>query len=148
MAKNSDFPRAAASRPRFRAAQYLRMSKEHQTYSIDNQKDAIRNYADIMGYEIIATYEDAGRSGLKLDGRLGRFLRGRSPGRPKRHSQRGAGRRLTLVGVAPMPLVLASRDIGGRTVGPAGAAGAFIGVVGRRRRPTGAHRWGNALRLQ
>ncbi|MEI9425306.1 recombinase family protein [Mesorhizobium sp. Cs1299R1N1] len=54
-----------------RAAQYLRMSKEHQTYSIDNQKDAIRDYADIMGYAIVATYEDAGRSGLKLGGRLG-----------------------------------------------------------------------------
>jgi hypothetical protein len=49
-----------------RAAQYLRMSTEHQTYSIDNQKDAIRDYADIMGYDIVATYEDAGRSGLNL----------------------------------------------------------------------------------
>src|SRR5260221_144631 len=54
-----------------RAAQSLRMSKEHQTYSIDIQKDAIRSYADIMGYEIVATYEDAGRSGLKLGGRSG-----------------------------------------------------------------------------
>ncbi|MEI9413048.1 recombinase family protein [Mesorhizobium salmacidum] len=54
-----------------RAAQYLRMSKEHQIYSIDNQKDAIRNYADIMGYDIVATYEDAGRSGLSLGGRPG-----------------------------------------------------------------------------
>ncbi|TPJ31480.1 recombinase family protein [Mesorhizobium sp. B2-7-2] len=58
-------------RRRVRAAQYLRMSREHQTYSIDNQKDAIRNYADIMGYDIVATYEDAGRSGLKLGGRPG-----------------------------------------------------------------------------
>ena len=53
------------------AAQYLRMSTEHQTYSIDNQKDAIRDYADIMGYDIVATYEDAGRSGLNLGGRPG-----------------------------------------------------------------------------
>lgn len=58
-------------RPRVRAAQYVRMSKEQQTYSIENQKDAIRNYADIMGYEIVATYEDAGRSGLMLEGRPG-----------------------------------------------------------------------------
>ncbi|TGQ52320.1 recombinase family protein [Mesorhizobium sp. M1C.F.Ca.ET.193.01.1.1] len=64
--------RNAASGGRIvRAAQYLRMSKEHQTYSIDNQKDAIRNYADIMGYDIVATYEDAGRSGLNLGGRPG-----------------------------------------------------------------------------
>jgi len=56
---------------RVRAAQYLRMSTEHQTYSIDNQKDAIRDYADIMGYDIVATYEDAGRSGLNLGGRPG-----------------------------------------------------------------------------
>lgn len=54
-----------------RAAQYLRMSTEHQTYSIDNQKDAIQDYAEIMGYEIVATYEDAGRSGLNLGGRPG-----------------------------------------------------------------------------
>lgn len=60
-----------AGRRIVRAAQYLRMSKEHQTYSIDNQKDAIRNYADIMGYDIVATYEDAGRSGLNLGGRPG-----------------------------------------------------------------------------
>jgi len=47
------------------------MSTEHQTYSIDNQRDAIRDYAEIMGYEIVATYEDAGRSGLNLGGRPG-----------------------------------------------------------------------------
>jgi len=54
-----------------RAAQYLRMSTDHQTYSIDNQRDAIRDYAEIMGYDIVATYEDAGRSGLNLGGRPG-----------------------------------------------------------------------------
>lgn len=54
-----------------RAAQYLRMSTDHQTYSIDNQRDAIRDYAEIMGYDIVATYEDAGRSGLNLAGRPG-----------------------------------------------------------------------------
>jgi len=60
-----------AGRRRVRAAQYLRMSTEHQTYSIENQRDAIRDYADIMGYEIVASYEDAGRSGLNLGGRPG-----------------------------------------------------------------------------
>lgn len=52
-----------------RAAQYLRMSTERQTYSIENQRDAIREYAALMGYDIVATYEDAGRSGLNIEGR-------------------------------------------------------------------------------
>ncbi|TJV03843.1 MAG: recombinase family protein [Mesorhizobium sp.] len=64
-------PQVPSGKRLVRAAQYLRMSKEHQTYSIDNQKDAIRNYAEIMGYDIVATYEDAGRSGLNLGGRPG-----------------------------------------------------------------------------
>ncbi|RWO40099.1 MAG: recombinase family protein [Mesorhizobium sp.] len=52
-----------------RAAQYVRMSTDKQTYSIENQRDAIRDYADIMGYDIVATYEDVGRSGLNIEGR-------------------------------------------------------------------------------
>lgn len=58
-------------RRRARAAQYLRMSTERQIYSIDNQRDAIRDYAEVMGYDIVATYEDPGRSGLSLGGRPG-----------------------------------------------------------------------------
>ena len=46
-----------------RAAQYVRMSSEHQRYSIDNQKAAIGEYATGHGYEIVATYADAGKSG-------------------------------------------------------------------------------------
>lgn len=64
-------PAAHSASTRVRAAQYLRMSTDHQSFSIDNQKDAIREYADVMGYDIVATYEDAGRSGLKLEGRAG-----------------------------------------------------------------------------
>ncbi|PBB83971.1 MAG: recombinase family protein [Mesorhizobium sp.] len=45
------------------------MSTERQTYSIENQRDAIREYAALMGYDIVATYEDAGRSGLNIEGR-------------------------------------------------------------------------------
>lgn len=63
--------KAPSGRRAVRAAQYLRMSTENQTYSIDNQRDAIRDYADIMGYDIVATYKDAGRSGLNLGGRPG-----------------------------------------------------------------------------
>ncbi len=47
------------------------MSTDFQTYSIDNQKDAILAYADIMGYDIVATYQDAGKSGLKIRNRPG-----------------------------------------------------------------------------
>jgi DNA invertase Pin-like site-specific DNA recombinase len=53
------------------AAQYVRMSTELQKYSTDNQKDAIRLFAEEAGYEIITTYEDAGRSGLNIEGRTG-----------------------------------------------------------------------------
>lgn len=52
-----------------RAAEYVRMSTEHQRYSTDNQKAAIRRYAEKRGYEIVRTYADEGKSGLRLDGR-------------------------------------------------------------------------------
>ncbi|MEI9429198.1 recombinase family protein [Mesorhizobium sp. Cs1299R1N3] len=68
---NPGVPKASALKPTVRAAQYVRMSTDLQTYSIANQKDAIAAYADIMGYEIIATYEDAGKSGLRIGGRVG-----------------------------------------------------------------------------
>ncbi len=52
-----------------RAAQYVRMSTEHQQYSTDNQADAISRYAAMRGYEIVRTYADEGKSGLKIEGR-------------------------------------------------------------------------------
>jgi DNA invertase Pin-like site-specific DNA recombinase len=54
---------------RLRAAQYVRMSTEHQKYSIQNQADAIARYAEHRGFEIVRTYEDAGKSGLRFEGR-------------------------------------------------------------------------------
>ncbi len=45
------------------------MSTDHQKYSTENQIDAIRRYAEARGIEITRTYEDAGRSGLRLNGR-------------------------------------------------------------------------------
>lgn len=54
-----------------RAAQYLRMSTEHQRYSPDNQAAAIEAYAKARGYEIVRTYLDAGKSGLTLQHRNG-----------------------------------------------------------------------------
>ncbi len=52
-----------------RAAQYVRMSTEHQRYSTENQADAIRQYAERRGLEVVKTYADEGKSGLRLDGR-------------------------------------------------------------------------------
>ena len=52
-----------------RAAQYLRMSTEHQRYSTQNQAEAISQYAESRGMEIVRTYTDKGKSGLRLDGR-------------------------------------------------------------------------------
>ena len=54
---------------RTRAAQYVRMSTDHQKYSTENQKAAIRQYADQRGIEIVRTYADEGKSGLTFDGR-------------------------------------------------------------------------------
>ncbi len=54
---------------RRRAAMYVRMSTDHQKYSTENQADAIRDYATHHQMDIVRTYADAGKSGLKLDGR-------------------------------------------------------------------------------
>jgi DNA invertase Pin-like site-specific DNA recombinase len=53
------------------AAQYLRMSTEHQQYSFANQTTRIQQYADIKGFFIVHTYSDAARSGLVLKRRSG-----------------------------------------------------------------------------
>lgn len=52
-----------------KAAEYVRMSTEHQRYSTENQSDTIRKYAASRGIEIVRTYADHGKSGLRLDGR-------------------------------------------------------------------------------
>ena len=53
------------------AAMYVRMSTDHQKYSTENQADTIREYAARHQIEIIETYTDAGKSGLKIEGRDG-----------------------------------------------------------------------------
>jgi DNA invertase Pin-like site-specific DNA recombinase len=52
-----------------RAAEYVRMSTDHQRYSTENQSDAIRGYAQARGIEIVRTYADHGKSGLSIRGR-------------------------------------------------------------------------------
>jgi DNA invertase Pin-like site-specific DNA recombinase len=53
------------------AAQYLRMSSEHQSYSLRNQAHAIEQYASAHGFRIVRTYLDAGKSGLTFSRRRG-----------------------------------------------------------------------------
>jgi DNA invertase Pin-like site-specific DNA recombinase len=64
---NPSSPRAAL----VSAAEYVRMSTEHQQYSTENQSDAIRRYAEAHGCKIVRSYSDAGRSGLNISGRPG-----------------------------------------------------------------------------
>src|SRR6201985_3609997 len=52
-----------------RAAIYVRMSTEHQQYSIVNQADAIERYAAEHKLTIVKKFVDSGKSGLALAGR-------------------------------------------------------------------------------
>jgi DNA invertase Pin-like site-specific DNA recombinase len=56
-------------KPALRAAQYVRMSTDHQSYSPVNQSDANENYARMRGIKIVVTYYDPGISGLHIAGR-------------------------------------------------------------------------------
>src|SRR5713226_9353341 len=53
------------------AAQYLRMSTEHQQYSLQNQSAAIRAYGEREGFAVTHTYSDAGKSGVVIARRNG-----------------------------------------------------------------------------
>lgn len=48
------------------AAQYVRSSTKSQKYSIENQTHAIQSYAQVHGFRIVKSFEDAHRSGLTL----------------------------------------------------------------------------------
>jgi DNA invertase Pin-like site-specific DNA recombinase len=54
-----------------RAATYVRMSTDHQQYSIDNQTQVILEYAKARRIDIVSTYCDAARSGVTLTRREG-----------------------------------------------------------------------------
>lgn len=56
--------------PTFVAA-YMRMSTDHQRYSLENQARAIHAYAADHAMHIVRVYEDAGKSGLTLERRAG-----------------------------------------------------------------------------
>jgi DNA invertase Pin-like site-specific DNA recombinase len=69
MQSNESPSSPSGSGPIRRAAQYVRMSTEHQQYSTENQADKIREYATRRNLEIVRTYADEGKSGLRIDGR-------------------------------------------------------------------------------
>lgn len=56
---------------RIPAAQYLRMSTEHQQYSLENQAAAIQKYAELKNFIVTRTYADPARSGVLLKHRSG-----------------------------------------------------------------------------
>ena len=58
-------------RAKNRAVTYVRMSTEHQRYSIENQSTAIERYAKSHNMKVVRTYADAGKSGLNISGRGG-----------------------------------------------------------------------------
>jgi DNA invertase Pin-like site-specific DNA recombinase len=58
--ENGSFDRGNGKVSEFRAAQYVRMSTEHQKYSTHNQADKIREYADKRGIEIVRIYAKNG----------------------------------------------------------------------------------------
>lgn len=59
-------------RGRIKVYTYTRVSTAMQTdgYSLDAQKARMKAFADFSDYEIVGTYEDAGKSGKSIEGRL------------------------------------------------------------------------------
>jgi len=66
-----DQPSNPPSSQLVRAAQYLRMSTEHQQYSILNQSAAIALYAAAHNIGIVRSFVDEGKSGTTIKGRKG-----------------------------------------------------------------------------
>ena len=64
-------PDSPTSTAPIRAAAYARMSTTMQRYSIENQLAAISLYAEDNEFELIQSYVDAGKSGLRLQNRAG-----------------------------------------------------------------------------
>lgn len=57
--------------PSIPAAQYLRMSTEHQQYSLAFQSSVMKSYAEKNNFTIVRTYADPGKSGVVLKRREG-----------------------------------------------------------------------------
>jgi DNA invertase Pin-like site-specific DNA recombinase len=65
--RNTRLPRRREEN--LRAAQYVRMSTDHQRYSIQNQAAAIATYAASHNLTIVRTFADQGESGLRIKNR-------------------------------------------------------------------------------
>ncbi len=63
--------RGAADGTEISAAEYLRMSTDHQQYSTENQHQAILEYARQHNMRVVRSYVDHGKSGLTFKGRPG-----------------------------------------------------------------------------
>jgi DNA invertase Pin-like site-specific DNA recombinase len=57
--------------PAMRAVAYVRMSTEHQRYSVFNQLTVIKQYAAERQLSLVRVYSDEGISGLKIENRHG-----------------------------------------------------------------------------
>jgi DNA invertase Pin-like site-specific DNA recombinase len=66
------------------AVEYVRMSTEHQQYSIENQQDVIRKFAEQHGTNIVRTYADGAKTGMLFKGRnaLQELIRAVESGQP------------------------------------------------------------------
>jgi DNA invertase Pin-like site-specific DNA recombinase len=67
----SQYSSAGKSTRPIRAAEYVRMSTDHQQYSTENQQSVIRQWAEERNRVIARTYADEDRSGLSIEGRQG-----------------------------------------------------------------------------
>ena len=52
-----------------KAVGYIRRSTDKQDTSLDDQRKAIEQYAQVNGYELIKFYEDDAVSGTSVNGR-------------------------------------------------------------------------------
>ncbi|SQH42306.1 Recombinase [Salmonella enterica] len=59
------------TRRKTRVAEYLRMSTDHQQYSLQNQSTFNQDFAKKHDMEIIVSYTDSGKSGVTIAGRQG-----------------------------------------------------------------------------
>lgn len=69
--READRISAASGEPPRPVAQYLRMSSEHQRYSLANQKAAMQEYAEARNLIVVKSYLDPAKSGLTLRKRKG-----------------------------------------------------------------------------
>ena len=70
--KNNKRKEVCAMTGKIKVYIYTRVSTAMQVdgFSLDAQKDKLKKYADYMNYEIVGSYQDAGKSGKSIEGRI------------------------------------------------------------------------------